>query len=202
MMRTAAAIALAAATLFAASPAAARTVEYDLSDEGFREAAAAIGAPEPAPAPERGTAEVVIENAERLDHRLMILGISCSAWTVDNPLSQMVRRALEGWDADGALTPAADRPVLRISIGSAGSDLRCVEVREMSVRCLVRTRIEAVATLERPGAEPVTERLSIEDRQTHSRPGACGTLSRGTALSGRAASLALIERLRAFAAAH
>ena len=129
----------------------------------------------------------------------MILGIACSAWNVDNPLSQMVSRVLEGWDADGSLTRVADRPLLRLSIERAGSDLRCVEVREMSVRCLVRTRIDAVATLERPGAEPVTERISVDERQTHSRPGACGTLSRGTALAGRAVSLALIGRLRALA---
>lgn len=198
----AAATAIGALALAAAAPAAARSVDYELDEEGFREAAAAIGAPEPAPAPERGGAEIVIENAERLDHRVMILGIACSAWTVDNRLSRMVRRALEGWDADGILAPAAGRPLLRVSIDSAGSDLRCVEVAEMSVRCLVRTRIDGVAILERPGAEPVTERISIEDRQTHTRPGACGTLSRGTALSGRAASLALVERLRALAAAH
>jgi len=199
MRRAAAALGLAAA--LAAAPAGARTVEYGLTEAEFEQASLAIGAPQPAAMPGRGGAELVVEGAERLDHRLTILGISCSAWQVDNPLSQMVRSALAGWDADGALEPAAGRPLLRVSLRSGSSDLRCVEAREFEPRCLVRTRIAGEATLERPGEEPVTQRFSVEDQQIHERPGACGTLSRGAALSGRAASIALIERLRAMVAA-
>ena len=187
------------ATALAAAPAAARTVDYGHSDAEFEAAAVAIGAPTPAATPPRGESDVVLEGAEKLDHELLILGISCRAWQVDNPLSQMVRRALSGWDRDGALEPVAERPLLRLRIGSAGSDLRCIQIRELQERCIVRTRIEGEAILERPGQAPRSERIAIEDQQVHTRPGACGSLSRGAGLSGRAVSLTLIERLRAVA---
>jgi hypothetical protein len=186
---------------FAAAPVAARTVNYNQSDENFQEDAAAIGAPSPEPAPERGRIHVILDGAERIDHRLVVLGISCSAWRVDNPLSQMVRRALTEWDADGLLDGTDAGPVLRVTLTNASSDIRCVEVREMDMSCIVRTRIQGEIRLEQPNSEPLTEPLIIEDQQIQSTPGACGSLSRGTGLSGRAASIALIERLQAFAVA-
>jgi len=190
-----------AAAVMAATPAAARTVDYSRTEAQFREDATAIGAPTPAPAGAKSEVDVVLEDAEKLDHRLMILGISCSAWRVDNPLSQMVRRALADWDVDGSLEPVADRPLLRVSFASASSDTRCVQIRELDAPCQVRTRIRGQATLERPGREPVSQPFSIEDGQVDETPGACGSLSRGAGLSGRAASLALVERLRAMLAA-
>jgi hypothetical protein len=185
---------------FTAAPASARTVNYALSDEQFQADAVAIGAPVPEPAPERGRFHVILEGAERTDHRLVVLGISCSAWRVDNPLSQMVRRALTEWDADGSLDDTHDGPVLRVSLDSASSDIRCVEVREMDMSCIVRTRIRGEIRLERPDSEPLTQPLAIEDQQLQDNPGACGSLSRGTGLSGRAASIALVDRLEAFTA--
>ena len=200
-MRTRVALATAAALALAASPASARTVDYTLSEEDFRAAAAAIGAPAPAAAPSRGTVQVVVENEQALDHQLAILGIHCSAWRVDNPLSEMVRRSVAAWDSDGSLEPVAGAPLLRVTIGSASSTLRCVEVQELQSRCMVRTRIAGEAKLQRPGSVDRTVPFSVQDEQIHDRPVSCGTLSRGTALSGRAASFALIERLRALAEA-
>ena len=200
-MKTRLALAAVATLALAAAPASGRTVDYQLTEEEFRTAAAAIGAPAPVAAPSRGPLHVVIENAERLDHQLMILGIHCRAWEVNNPLSQMVRRSFAAWDSDGALEPVAGAPLLRVEIGSAGSTLRCVEVQELESRCMVRTRISGEATFQRPGAPDRTIPFSIQDEQINDRPGACGTLSRGTALSGRAASFALIERLRELAEA-
>jgi hypothetical protein len=184
-----------------AAPAAARTVNYGHSDAQFRSDAEAIGAPAPGPTPERGQLDVVLEGAERLDHRLVVLGISCSAWGVDNPLSQMVRRSLSQWDVDGSLEIPVDRPVLRVSIANASSDMRCVEVRELDMSCIVRTRIRGEVRFERPGSEPVIEPLVIDDQQLQEKPGACGSLSRGTGLSGLAASHALVTRLQEVAAA-
>lgn len=183
------------AALLSASAANARTADYARGDDAFAADARALEVADFPAMPERGDVDVEVENIESLDHRLKILAISCRAWRVDNPLSQIVSRALTAWDRDGSLAPPLQRPLLRIRFESALSTMRCVEVAEMTTRCLTRTAISGEATVHQGGdaARRVPIAVEVEHQQS---VGVCGGIARGTALSGRSAAIALVESLR------
>jgi hypothetical protein len=198
-VRIAAVAAAAAGLLIWSGPAdAARTADYSVSEERFAELAQSLAATGFRPIPDRGDVDVVLENEGAADHRLAILGISCRAWNVDNPLSQMVRRSLTAWDKDGDLAAVAANAI-RLRIESASSTMRCVQVKELKMRCLVTMSLGATATRTVAGAER-TSRIAIDLRQEQKMSGACNGLAQGSSLIGRAASIALIDRLTAIAA--
>lgn len=86
---------VAAGLLALAAPAAAREAVYSVDDAVFRRDALALEVDAPfRPMPVRGAADFVLEGGAKLDNELMILGIFCRAWKVENPLSQIVARAL------------------------------------------------------------------------------------------------------------
>lgn len=196
-------LAAAAAALAVAAPAgAARTADYSLTEAQFEALAAKLGVEGFRPEPARSEVDVLVEMAAAIDHRTRVLGISCTAWNVDNPISQMVRRSLSAWDRDGALSvPSEPRPLIRLRLDSASSTLRCVQVKEMKMRCRLRALLAGSATLEKPGAPPRTEPVLVEVEQEQKMAGACNGMAQGTSLLGRTASFALIDRLQAIAAA-
>lgn len=200
-MRVAAVAAAAAGLLLYGGPAnAARTADYSVSEERFAELAQSLAATGFRPMPGRGDIDVVLENEGAADHRLAILGISCRAWHVDNPLSQMVRQSLTEWDKNGDLAAAAaGADAIRLRIESASSTMRCVQVKELKMRCLVTMSLAATAKRTVGGAERES-RIAIDLRQEQKMSGACNGLAQGSSLIGRAASIALIDRLAAFAA--
>jgi hypothetical protein len=177
-----------------ASAAQARTADYSVSEEKFKADAEALNVSAYPALPARTNLDVVVEDLAKLNGKLRVLGISCKAWKVDNPLSQMVARVLGGWDRDGKLEPAGG-PLVRFRAKSALATMRCVEVGELKTRCITRTAILGDAVVERPGAEPRVEALSIET-EAEQDVGVCGGLARGAAISGRSASILLAERLK------
>lgn len=197
------AAAAAAALVAAASPAAAaRTADYSLTDEQYASLAGNLGVEGFRPMPERGGVEVVLEEATPIDHRVRVLGISCTAWNVDNPISQMVKRSLIAWDRDGSLAAVGGAgPLVRVRLDGAASSLRCVQVKELKMRCLLRASLSGTATREESGKPPRTEPLVIEVEQEQKMSGACNGMAQGTSLLGRTASIALVDRLQALAAA-
>jgi hypothetical protein len=195
--------AAAAALLLASSPAAAaRTADYSLSEAQYASLAADLGIDGHRPMPERGGIEIVLEDPAAIDHRVRVLGISCTAWNVDNPISQMVKRALTAWDRDGSLAaPGEAQPLIRVRLEAASSNLRCVQVKELKMRCLLRASLSGTATREEGGKPPRTEPLAIEVEQEQKMAGPCNGMAQGSSLLGRSASIALIDRLQALAAA-
>lgn len=192
----------AAALAVAAPAAAARIADYSLTEAQFAALAAKLGVEGFRPAPGKGEIDVMVEEAGAIDHRTRVLGISCTAWNVDNPVSQMVKRALGAWDRDGTLSaPPEPRPVVEVRLDSASSNMRCVQVKELKMRCLLRASLAGSATVRKPGAEPRTEPVLVEVEQEQKLGGLCGGMAQGTSLLGRTASLALIDRLQAIAAA-
>lgn len=192
----------AAAALAAAAPAsAARTADYSLTEEQFEALAAKLGVDGFRPAPAKSAVDVVVE-APAIDHRTRVLGIACTAWNVDNPISQMVKRSLASWDRDGALSaPSGARPLITLRLDSAASNMRCVQVKELKMRCLLRASLSGSATVEKPGSPPRTEPVVVEVEQKQKIGGFCSGMAQGTSLLGRTASLALIDRLEAIASA-
>ncbi|HEX8307845.1 MAG TPA: hypothetical protein VF645_05440 [Allosphingosinicella sp.] len=201
-MRRSALAAAAAALAVAAPAAAARVADYALTEAQFEALAEKLGVDGFRPAPAKGDFDVVVEAPEAVDHRIRVLGITCTAWNVDNPVSQMVKRMLGALDRDGALTaPAQPRPVITVRLESASSNMRCVQVKELKTRCLLRASLAGSATVEKPGSPPRTEPLLIEVEQQQKIGGFCGGMAQGTSLLGRTTSLALVDRLRAIAGA-
>ena len=200
-MRRSALAGAAAALAVAAPAAAARVADYSLTEAQFEALAAKLGVDGFRPAPGKSEVDVVVE-APAIDHRTKVLGISCTAWNVDNPISQMVRRALAAWDRDGALSaPSEPRPLITVRLDSASSNMRCVQVKELKMRCLLRASLAGTATIERPGGPPRTQPIVVEVEQEQKLGGFCGGMAQGTSLLGRTASLTLIDRLQAIAAA-
>jgi hypothetical protein len=147
------------------------------------------------PMPDRGSTDVSLEEGGALDHRLAILGISCRAWHVDNPLSQMVKRTLTAWDKDGDLAATGEAAsAIRLKLDRASSTMRCVQVKEFKMRCLVTMAIGGSATREVAGATR-SYPIAIDVRQEQKMSGPCNGLAQGSALIGRAASIALVDRL-------
>lgn len=193
-----------AAALAVAAPAdAARTADYSLTEEQFEALAAKLGVDGFRRAPAKGEFDVMIEEpAAAIDHRTRVLGISCTAWNVDNPISQMIRRSMGAWDRDSTLTaPVGGRTFIRVRLDSASSTLRCVQVKELKMRCLLKASLSGSATREGASGPPRTEPIRIEVEQEQKMAGACNGMAQGTSLLGRTASLELIDRLQAMAAA-
>ena len=191
-----------AAALAAAEPAAAaRTADYSLTEEQFEALAARLGVENFRRAPAKGEVDVVIEEPAAIDHRTRVLGISCTAWNVDNPISQMIRRSMSAWDRDSSLAAPTGRPAIRLRLDSASSTLRCVQVKELKMRCLLRASLSGSATRESGSGPPRTEPILIEVEQEQKMAGACNGMAQGTSLLGRTASLELIDRLQALASA-
>ncbi|HYW14838.1 MAG TPA: hypothetical protein VE891_01610 [Allosphingosinicella sp.] len=191
----------AAALAVAAPAAAARIADYSLTEAQFEALAAKLGVEGFRAAPGKGDVDVVVE-APAIDHRTRVLGISCTAWNVDNPISQMVKRALAAWDRDGGLSaPSEPRALVTVRLESGSSNMRCVQVKELKMRCLLRASLAGSATIERPGSPARTEPVLVEVEQEQKMAGFCNGMAQGTSLLGRTASLALIDKLQALAAA-
>lgn len=187
-------VSLAAVLLCGAAPAAARTADYGKDEAQFANDAFELEVSSVPTLPSRGQVDVVADDLQALDHELKVLGLHCSLWDVENPLSQMVSKALGAWDSDGELGDTDRRPLIRLTFKSARSTMRCVEVEELDGRCLVRTSIEAEARIDQGADTLRVEPVSINVE--HEQAEASCSIARGTALSGRSASIALVERLR------
>jgi hypothetical protein len=201
-MRRSALVAAAAGLAVAAPAAAARTADYSLTEAQFEALAEKLGVDGFRAAPAKSDFDVVIESPDTIDHRIRVLGITCTAWNVDNPVSQIVKRVLVAWDRDGILSaPSEPRPVITLRFDSASSNMRCVQVKELKTRCLLRASLAGSATIQKPGRPARTEAVRVEVEQQQKLGGLCGGMAQGTSLLGRTASLALVDRLQAIAAA-
>lgn len=172
-----------------------------MSEEQYRTLAADLKVGDFPAMPGREDLDVVIDPAgASVDHRVRIVGISCSAWNVDNPLSQMIARTMIAWDRDGTLAaPTARGKLIRLKLAEAASNLRCVQVKELKMKCMLRASLSGVATLEEPGKTARAEPISVAVEQIQSVGGLCNGLAQGTSLLGRGLSIALAQRLRELA---
>ena len=175
----------------AAIPAAAlaeRIVDYGIDEATAAKNAAEQGLPL-APLPVRGTTHVALAVAPAVDHEVLRVGIACSAWTVRNPMSTLLRRVFAGWDRDGAPAAAAGPGVdTLVTIDRAATLSRCVASGELTTNCITRVTIDG--TVVRGGGAPAP--LHIEREETTRGIGACAGLTRGIGLVSRDAAIAAI----------
>lgn len=177
--------AIAVAALAGAQPAEARrTVDYSVDDATLGAWADEQGmAPlTPAPAPAHA---IRLELKPGLDHEVTRVGIVCSAWTVDNPISALLTRMVPG-SATAAMAGPAD---LTLRVEHAATLSRCFQVAELKARCVTRVTLDGNAV---SGGKERPVHAEIE-RATNS-VGACAGLTRGIALVSRDAVIALIAK--------
>lgn len=124
--------------------------------------------------------------SSEVDHRTMALGNYCSAWKVDNPIGRLLPLIADEWNKKAA---AIQGSALTISLSSASSYRRCVEVAEMNVRCI--TRVKLAGTAERVGGSSGPVPISADEERDASVGGFCGNLAQGIGVVSREAVLAL-----------
>ncbi len=173
--------------LLAAAPASARVVDYTIDDAAMRAAATELKIAPFTPLPSRGGRTVALTVDPGADQPTLALGILCSAYKVENPVSRLMAGLVATWAKDGRITPAADQAQVRLHVTSARSYRRCVEMGEMNGRCITKTMI--AGTVEADGQ---TSAIAGEAERDASIGGFCGSLAKGIGVVSREAGLALI----------
>lgn len=149
-----------------------------------------------APLPVRGSTHVALAIAPAVDHEVVRAGIYCSSWTVQNPVSVLIRRFVAAWDRDGASSVVgaangASPAGLLVRVDRAVTVSRCLGTGLMKSACITRVTIEGSAT--RPGEAARPFRV---ERELPTKAGAaCAGLTRGIGLVSRDAASALVAEL-------
>lgn len=128
-----------------------------------------------------------IKASSEVDHQTMALGNYCAAWKVDNPIGRLLPLIAEEWNKRASATQG---PSLAVSLSSASSYRRCVEVGEMNVRCITRVKLAGTAELVGGSSGPVP--ISADEERDASVGGFCGNLAQGIGVVSREAVLALL----------
>ncbi len=173
------------AVTIASSANARRTVDYSVDDATLATWATEQGvALTPFPASDGKT---VVDIAPGVDHAVTSVGVFCSAWKIDNPVSQLIARAFPNPASSG---PAASTGT-RVRITSASTFFRCVGSGEMKSVCLPRVSIDATVS---DGAG-VARLIRVTVERAAKGVGACAGLTRGIALVSREAVAKLVKEI-------
>lgn len=187
-----------AVAALAATPAAARVVDYAaLNASNFAAEAASLKIAPVSPEPVRGNRDITIETTAGVDHEVLTLGNYCSAYKVENPMAPMLRHLFAQADRDPRV--AATLPPLKVTVTNARSNQRCVEMKEYNFRCIARVTITGegeVATESGPRRFPIKtsiERDSGVGGFCEGRARGIGIISREAGLEFLAAALAAAD---------
>jgi hypothetical protein len=189
------ALVLSAACL-ATTPVAAkaeRIVNYAIDDAKARQEAEEQGVPF-TPLPQHGARHIAAEVAPGVDHEVIRVGITCSAWSVRNPISTLLKQFLAAWDRDGRPDSDPARPAdLTLRIDRAATVSRCVNTAEMQATCITRVSIDGISTVNGGAPQPI----HVEREMATKGVGVCAGLARGVGAVSRQAVSDLIDRLAA-----
>jgi len=164
---------------------AARVVEYPKNEATWKAWATEQGVQlkEALPA----ASKIRLSLSKSLDHEVIRAGIACSAWRIENPMTQLVEKTFADWDMlvnDGA--PAAD-----VFIDFASTISRCISTGEMKATCV--TRVTLKGSVRQGSQSPVPISVAIESPTRGI--GVCAGLTRGIGLVARNATFAFIEKV-------
>ena len=168
-----------------------RVVDYTIDEATAAHDAIEQGVPL-APVPARGDAHVAVQIAPEVDHQVVRVGIFCSAWKVQNPISILIQRFLAAWDRDGAPSSSPSGPAdLLVKVDRASTLSRCVGTGELKTTCITRVSIDGSIARKSEAARA----FHVEREEATKGIGACAGLTRGIALVSRDAASALIGQL-------
>lgn len=184
--------------LSAASPAAARVVEYLDDMAAIRAAADDQGITgsfsEP---PDPGNALILLETPTAADHRVVVGSNYCQAYHIENPVSVLLQNLADAANRTQVAAAGPDsRPVLSLRILSGSTLLRCMGKSDVETLCKNRVRITAEASFKRPDGAIVTTPVVAQIERNGRVGGFCGNIARYTGIVTREAGIDLIRRAR------
>lgn len=187
MIRSAWLMGAVALTSIGAPADAKRVVDYMEAKASWQAWEAEQGVdPIAVPTPREGNVDLAF--APGIDHQVIRGGIGCSAWTVDNPVSQLIRDMVADWSHGRGFNPSA--PAISLRIERASTFSRCVQTGEMKTTCVTRVTIDA--TVASSGTNtPIQAEIELPTRGI----GACAGLTRGIAVISRAAVAQLLAKV-------
>jgi hypothetical protein len=173
-----------------AGPAAGRVVDYAELDQARFEADAARLKIQPiSGAPAAPARTLVVELDPSINHETLALGLACSFYEVQNPMSVLFSQLL----AEAGPAAAPDGARLEARVTRARSWRRCVEVGEMNYRCI--TRVMLTGSVPNGGGEARAISVSVE--RDASIGGLCENLAQGVGVVSREAALQFIAAAQA-----
>lgn len=182
--------------LLLATAAGARDVELQwLAPATFAKEAASLKIPV-SPVPVPGPFAIALTTAPGVDHETLRLGNYCSAYKVNTPMAAIL--TMVAAEASAPATPVP--PQLGMTVASARSMSRCVEVKEYNYRCITRVTLTGEARVPASGEQP--ERavpLSVTVERDASVGGFCEYVARGVGLVSREAAQQLVAAAQAAA---
>lgn len=188
----------AGAALIAAPAPAARIVPYPIDETTLLKDGAEQGLV-PSPAPPKAAKPIALQLAPDLDHEVMRVGIVCSAWKVQNPISSLIRDMVAAQNPDGPIKDiGATKNAISVTVKRAGTLSRCVSTGDLSGDCITRVSIDASVSVDGT-AEPHQIHAEVE-KNTRSI-GMCAGLTRGIGLVSRETVIQLIAKAEAFVSA-
>lgn len=179
-----------------ASPVVARTVDYAVDDAALSAQAVEQNLAMPLPTPPHGTLDTGIEIAPGVDHKVVRGGIICSAWTVQNPVGALIRKAFEAVDRNGVLQAITDlEPQLLVKVTSASSLSRCVSTGEFFGVCITRVTLTGSSQTRSAAGLNALRPFRVAIERSAASSGVCAGLTRGIGLISREAVLAMVAEV-------
>jgi hypothetical protein len=179
------------AVIALASPASAKRVaDYSVSDAEILKWGQEQKLSPLSELPQKSSYNIALEMAPGVDHQVVRGGVYCSAWKIDNPVSQLFRSVVTNWDSDGALAAPGSAADVTLRVDQARTFSRCVGTGELVGTCITRVSIDG-SVLEASGKE--TRPVNVEVELAGKMGGFCGGIAQGTAAVSREAVIAFIK---------
>ena len=177
------------AAIAVTAPSHARIVDYSLDDSTILKEAAELKITPVSDTPKPGDRRISVSFGKDIDHITTALGMYCSAYKVENPITQLIKRVAAERSISELTKPTEAAPPLAIQVTAARSYRLCVELGEMNVRCIVRVVIDGTAST--PDGNQVPIKADVE--RDSSVSGICGSLARGIRVVSREAGVQLVK---------
>ncbi|MGH6808336.1 MAG: hypothetical protein ACREEJ_16080, partial [Ensifer adhaerens] len=174
----------------------ARTVDYSLDQAALDQAAAEQRVGQVSLSPSRGDLDLAFSADPGTDHVTLALGNHCSAYKVENPVSQMLRALITSWDRDGTLAEPGGVGVAAIRLTKASSYNRCVMLKETDGRCITRVKLAGTVSLDVGDGVARSFPIAADVEKSGTVGGFCGNIARFIGIVSREAGIELIADAR------
>lgn len=154
---------------------------------------------DPAPALSKSSSwQVILSDAEKLNHKTAVLGIHCSGNSYFNSLQKPVERYLAAFDANGKLGDAATDHLVVLTVNSASSSVRCFLIGSVKIRCIAKVDMSFSSRVLQDSSERILPPLFISLEEVGKGSiWTCGALKNIVQIVSERASGELVDQLKA-----
>ena len=140
--------------------------------------------------PSKSVSNVALEISPSVDHQVVRGGVFCSAWKIDNPISQIIRSIATQWDSNGTLASPGAGADVTLRIDQARTFSRCVGTGELVGTCITRVSIDGSVSA---GFGKESRPVNVEVEFGGKMGGFCAGMAKSTAAVSREAVIAFIK---------